>query len=196
MTDYCTQDDIEKYLNIDFTNDTDPTIDKWIKAASAKIDKHCRRDFSQHTDDVEKHTGKGRWGDLAFQRHSSITLKNFPVISVSQVENNGTVLVEGTSYEVILDEARIQLIPESRYFIKRVNGVEITYDWGYASVPLEINDACIWLVVAEFEKMLKFSEGGVADSISIEGESVSLPEQPLNPDEILAQLQPYVRWGH
>ena len=188
MADYCTQEDVEGYLNIDFTNNPDPTVALWIAAASKKIDTHCRRNFDKNTDDTEKHDGEGKWGDLDWQRHSSIILKNHPVISVSQVDESGTVLVDGTNYEVYEDEAKIQLIPESNYFIKNRRSIEITYTWGFATVPLDVNDACIWLVAHEFFKMLKFSEGGVAASISIEGESVNLPEVELNPKTILTQL--------
>ena len=135
-------------------------------------------------------------GALGLATAPSLTLKNHPVISVSQVEDNGTVLVDGTNYEVYLEEAQIRLLPESRYFIKKRQSIEIKYTWGYASVPEDVNDACIWLVVHEFFKMLKFSEGGVAQSIAIEGESVNLPEPELHPKAILEQLQPYVRWGY
>lgn len=196
MTDYCSQEDVEGYLNIDFTNNPDDTVSKWITAASAKIDSHCRRDFDQHTDDVESHDGKGKWGDLEWQRHKTVNLKNHPVISVGQVDEDGTVLVDGTNYEVYEDEAKIVLIPESNYFNKKRKSIAITYTWGYATVPLDVNDACIWLVAHEFFKMLKFSEGGVAQSISIEGESVSLPEVELNPVTILEQLNNYIRWGY
>ena len=196
MSLYCTQEDVEGYLNIDLTNNPDPTMAKWIAAASRKIDSHCRRDFDQHADDTEKQDGEGLWGDLDWQRHQSLTLKNHPVISVSQVEEDGTVLVEGTNYEVYLDEAQIQLIPSSNYFKKQRKSIEITYTWGYATVPKNVEDTCIWLVAHEFFKMLKFSEGGVAASISIEGESVNLPEVDLNPKTIMDQLKEYIRWGY
>ena len=196
MTDYCTQEDVEGYLNIDFTNNPDPTVALWITAASVKIDSHCRRDFDQHTDHVEYHDGKGKWGNLDWQRHKTLTMKNHPVISVSQIDADGTVLVDGTNYEVYEDEAQIVLIPESNYFTKKRKSIELTYTWGYATVPKDVNDACIWLVAHEFFKMLKFSEGGVAQSISIEGESVNLPEVDLNPATILSQLDKYIRWGY
>jgi len=196
MADYCTQEDVEGYLNIDFTNNPDPTVAKWITAASAKIDSHCQRDFAEHADEIEYHDGKGKWGDLDWQRHSNISLKNHPVSAISEVDEDGTVLVDGTNYEVYLDEAQIQLIPESNYFLKKRRSIKITYTWGYATVPLDVNDACIWLVAHEFFKMLKFSEGGVAASISIEGESVNLPEVDLNPKTILAQLNKHIRWGY
>lgn len=195
MANYCTQEDVEGYLNIDFTANPDDTVAEWIASATAKINDKCNRDFDLHEDAVENYDGKGRWGDLEWQRHKSLTLKNRPVISVDQVDVNGTIWVEGTHYEVYEDEARIVCIPDTRYFPKKAKVIEVTYDHGYASPPQAIKDACIWLVFCEFQEMLKFSEAGVAQSVSIEGESMNFPEVRLSPEKILAQLTPYVKWG-
>ncbi len=54
MADYCTQAEVEGYLNVDFTYNPDPTVAKWIAAASAKIDTHCQRDFARAYESIRQ----------------------------------------------------------------------------------------------------------------------------------------------
>lgn len=195
MTNYCSQDDVEKYLNIDFTNNPDPSIALWIAAASEKIDKFCSRDFDNHTGEIEYQDGKGKWGDLDRHMHTAVQLKNYPVLAVTEVVDDTTTLTEGTDYEVYPEEAMIRLHP-SRYFKKKLKGIKLTYDYGYAAIPEVIKDVCRWLVVESLKKSLGFQEFGVARSISLEGESVSVPEIIDFPPELQERLRPFVKVGY
>lgn len=196
MTDYCTQDDIEKYLNVDFTNNPDPALALWIDAVSAKIDRICNRDFDEHSDVIEYYDGKGKWGVLSRRgsMHQAITLRNHPVLAVDEVVNDSNTLVEGTDYEVYLETARIALI-EPRYFTKKLKGIKVTYDYGYSAIPEVIKDICRWIVGESFKMQLKFAEVGISQSITLEGESISVPEIIDIPPWAQERLQPYVKWG-
>ncbi|MCK5161772.1 MAG: hypothetical protein KAQ99_09390 [Candidatus Aureabacteria bacterium] len=195
MVDYATQADIEKYLNIIFTNQPDPTIGLFLTRASRKIDAFCNRDFIEHTDYIEYHNGEGRYSQYSeTYTHNSIVLENIPVIQVTEVVDNSVVLVEGTDYELFEKDAMILLTPDMKYFVKKIKGVKITYDWGYAAVPDVIKDVCCWLVVQALGKQLKFSEAGVAQSVSVEGHSVTLPEIRDVPADLLEVLARFARW--
>ncbi|MCK5160381.1 MAG: hypothetical protein KAQ99_02285 [Candidatus Aureabacteria bacterium] len=195
MVDYAVIADLEKYLNVEFANPADPTIALFLTRASRKIDAYCNRDFLEHTDYIEYHNGKGRYSAYSEDYlHNSVVLENIPVIQVTEVVDNSNVLVEGTDYEVFENKALILLTPESRYFIKKIKGVKITYDWGYATVPDGIADICTWMVAQALGKQLKFSEAGVAQSVSIEGHTVSLPEIREIPADMLELLGRFARW--
>lgn len=193
---YASQADLETRLNVTFTANPDPAVEDWLEEATKEIDKYCRRDFTQHTDDIEYHDGKGQWGVLnnKAHMHTAITLRNDPVISVSEVVNNETTLTEGEDYEVYLETAQIKLHPD-RYFAKKLKGVKVTYTWGYATVPVDIRGVCAELVAIQFRKQLQFAEFGVSRSISLEGESMGTPEFGEMPLELAQKLQPYMKWG-
>lgn len=195
MVDYCVQADMEKYLNIHLDNDADPAVALWISAASEKIDEYCQQDFSPHTDQEEDYNGKGMWGNEEWQRHNTLQLKNWPVIDITIVVDNTNTLTEGEDYEIFPEKALIMLTPPSRYFKKKIKGIQVTYSYGYATVPKGIADVCTWLVANAFEKRLKFSEAGPAQSINIEGHTVSFPLIEDLPPHLLATLNLYVKWG-
>lgn len=194
MTDYATIADIERALNIDITLDLDPTIGQFITRASGKIDDFCKRDFTEHTAFVEYYDGRGKWGELDWQRHNRLVLNNRPVLAVTELEVNGVVWTEGTEYEVYLEDSLILLTPDTRYFIEKIKGIKVTYDYGYTAVPEAIKDVCTWLVVQALKKLEKFGELGVAASLTVEGHSVSIPEFKDVPDDLKEVLQYHVKW--
>ena len=52
MVDLCVQADIEKYLNISFSNNPDPTVAVYIDRVSAVIGMVCNLDFGDHSGDL------------------------------------------------------------------------------------------------------------------------------------------------
>lgn len=195
MTDYCIQAEVEAYLNVTFGANPDAATALWITAASKAIDTFCRHTFDQNADDVELHDGNGSWGDLEYERHNTLFLKNRPVISVSEVQNNDVVMVVTDEYVVYEDKAMIRLVPDTRYFTKKRQGVQVTYTWGYAEVPVDVKDVCIRLVGESLKEMMRFSEFGGANRVSMGGISVSHPSYNSLPDWAQLALKEYVQWG-
>lgn len=195
MTDYCSQNDIENALNITFGQNPEPVIALWITAASKAIDTYCRHDFDQHADEIDKYDGEGIWGALDYQRHNTLFLKKHPVISVSEVDDNGTVLTVSDEYVVYEDKAMIRLVPDSRYFTEKRQGVQVKYTWGYAAVPADVKDVCIRLVAESLKEMMRFSEAGGANRVSMGGISISYPNYEHLPAWAQLALKEYVQWG-
>lgn len=190
MADYCTQDDVEKYMNITFTSNPDGTVALFITRVSAHIDRLCNRDFSPHTGEVEKHDGKG-------QGHNSILLKYHPVTAITSLTEDGDSLTEDDNY-VWYDDGRVIKVSsgyedaDETYWKEKRKSIEVTYNHGYASVPDGIKDICTRWVVESLQQLpFRFEEGGIANSVSLEGVSVSYGEVDYIPEWVLKALLYY-----
>ena len=177
---YCTQTDVERYLNYTFSQNPDPLITDLITRATAIIDQYCKRDFNQHTDQTEYYDGDGTYW---------IFLKHIPVISVSSVYIDDD-LVDSDEYVVLTEQGAIRR--KEKIWPIGVANIKVTYTYGYASVPDAIKDACTRLVVNMFLKTERWDELKGAQGISIAGINVNYgPEQPILTDEIKEILNFY-----
>lgn len=188
--DYCTQADVERYLNVTFTENPDATVTAFIERISARIDDICNRDFDNHADHVEYHDGHG-------QGNNSFLLKNYPVTAVASVKEDGTTLTETTHF-VWYEDGRVVRVssgyedPSTTYWLKKLKAIEVTYTYGFSAVPKGINDICTrWVCEGLKQQPFRFEEGGIADSVSLEGVSVNYGEIDHIPEWVPKALMPY-----
>lgn len=195
MTDYCTQDDIEKYLDTTFDSNPDPSVSLIISHVSALIDAYCNRDFTLHENVVEYYDGKGKG-------HNVIMLKNYPVTAVSEVVEDGTTLTENTHYVWFRDGRLVKVSngyvdPNKWYWKAKVKAVKVTYSYGYSTVPTEIKTICIQLCVEWLKKYpLKHAEAGIASSISLNGVNISYETPETLPEWAKTRLNKYKKNLH
>ena len=190
MADYCTQSDIEKYLNITFNIDPDPTVSAIITHVSALIDSYCNRDFTSHSNEIEYHDGKGKG-------HNVIILKNYPVLAVNSVVEDGTTLTETTHY-IWFEDGRIIKCSEGYvdadewYWKAKLKTIKVDYNYGYTTVPQEIKTIAIQLCVEWLKKYpFKFTETGTANTVSMAGVNVNYSDMEILPEWAKKRLNHY-----
>jgi hypothetical protein len=131
--DYTTVQKVADYLGVDVSN----IQEDWIDWASAYIELYTNAIFGEVAT-VEKK-------DIEKSGVTQIFLDHFPVISVTELKNDGEV-VDTADYLVYEEEGIIKFaddflgnIYNVGAFVKGRQSVEVTYRYGYSSVPDEIS---------------------------------------------------------
>lgn len=130
--------------------------------ASDLIDSYCGRDFVQHTDAEEVHDGTGR---------RTLRLGGYPVIVVSSVAIDGTATTDYT----VRDAAGI-LSRTHQIWPAGQDNVAVVYSYGYASPPSAIVAVAEDMVVSALVHAAKNRTTKGANSLSMDGFSVSYSE--------------------
>jgi hypothetical protein len=117
----------------------------------------------------------------------TLVLANYPVISVSSVTISGQIIPPSPDYVTSgfwADEGALNLVGYRMNRGRR--NVQITYTAGYATVPIEIAQACTELVALRYSERDRIGH----QSKSIAGETVSFMVKDFPPD-VLTILQNY-----
>jgi hypothetical protein len=130
--------------------------------ASDLIDSYCGRDFAQHTDVEETHDGTGR---------RTLRLDGYPVIGVTSVTIDGTATTDYT----VRDAAGILSRTYQVWPVGQDN-VVVVYSHGYASPPPAIVAVTEDMVVSALVHAAKNRTTKGANSLSMDGFSVSYSE--------------------
>ena len=139
----CDQTDVEQLGLLDFDDPADPTVAQFIAVASARFEQLAGRTFGLESGIVETHDGRSR---------PKLRLEKWPIVAVTEVVEDGTVLTEGVDFLTY---------PDGGYLIRgtqdydlrwsgRRQGVQVTYDAGYATIPPLIVGVVAGLVVRAF----------------------------------------------
>lgn len=177
---------VKSWMTIPDTSN-DVLLTRLISAASAFLINWLNRSVLQGTYTAEKYNGNGK---------VVLHLNNWPIQSVSQLLVNGVIVQaspDGLSNGYVFDDKFIYLLGANvnsfppGVFGKGIRNISVTYVAGYATVPLDIEQACIELV------SLKFKERGRIgiQSQQVPGQaSVSYSPRDLGKDT-KAMLQNY-----
>lgn len=137
---YTSKTKVADYLGVDASN----IKDDWIEWGTYYIDLYCNCIFREKTV-TEKY-------DINKSGDSVLFLDHFPVVSVTEVKNDGDTM-DTDDYLVYEGEGMIKLaddfvgnIYNVGAFVKGRQKVEVTYKYGRASVPDEIEWAATVLV--------------------------------------------------
>jgi len=160
----CTQADLEKFLQIDFTNPAEPVVAYLIEGADALIAKYLGYDPSPEDALVELY-------DPTFT--FELWVRRPPIRGIDSIEIDGVALDPQAFTAYLEGESKAGLVRNlvSRWS-SQPRGIEITYDAGFAVVPFDIRDAAVRIVARAFQKGVEFSaEGSVPGirSISLAG---------------------------
>jgi len=194
------------YYNITTTT-ADVETQLSIDLADSIITKFCGRSLEAVTY-TEKHNGG----------QPSILLANFPVNNIISITEDGLATTDFTLADPDIGEVvkgtAVQAHFSTRYatFSGQIQGVEITYDAGYAVIPADIK-YCVYLLARKLladKKAKVIAANGVSGSIqaktqSLHGEDrqygTSAPNLDLNflasqasilPAEVMAILREYI----
>lgn len=125
------------------TTDADDTrITACLTRASAYIESATGRTFASTIYTNEIYDGTGR---------DTLLLRNYPVITLSQVLENGAALTIGTSYtsgtDIVLEAEIGRLNRLFWVFLAYPKYYSVTYTAGYATVPEDIQEIAIELTL-------------------------------------------------
>lgn len=164
MSLLCALADVKTYFGITSANE-DTVITALIAAASAQIENYCNRTFAQAS---YTETRNGNDADAIFVRQ-------FPLVSVQSVTVSGLAVPAATdsvSFGYTFDDDRIYIRRNNWNLPGRLGGypvrfergvqnVVLQYTAGYATIPADLNQACVELVGwkrAKQERIDKTSE--------------------------------------
>lgn len=125
--------------------------------------------------------------DIEAAGTSELRLRGFPVISVASVVASGATL-DATQWYIDNRPGIVRLAPLGYYFPEGRQKVEVTYTFGYASPPADLQHAATLITVAEFNRA---RHAGLS-SEGMSGYRYSVDDSAL-PPAALAILARYVR---
>jgi len=157
--DLTTLDDAKGWLNIT-SNNSDDLIARLITAATAFLLNYLNRNILQATYTNEFHHGNGS---------NAMHLNQWPISSITNLtvgQDTVQASSDGLSNGYVFDDKFIYLLPATSpaKFYKGIMNVNVSYVAGYATVPFDIQQACLELVG------LKFKE---KDRIGIQSQSMN-----------------------
>jgi hypothetical protein len=164
---------VKEYLGLSGTGE-DSLLNRLVEWATSFIQTYCGRIFFQGSYD-EYHDGDGS---------DSVLSRQFPIVSVDTVEVDG-VVKDSSSFVVYAPIGMIRL--KSGVFPRGKNNIRLMYTAGYASLPKDLEQACIELVA------LKYYDRG-KERLGVEKQAgVAFASQP--PEEIKRVLDLYKRYA-
>lgn len=195
--DFCTLSDVKAWLNVVPGNTAnDAVLTRLITAASQAIKTWTSRPLLQATY-TETYNGTGI---------NRLTLRNFPVTAVSSLTVDGLTIPPASSpvsFGYLFDEYGIYLVggdsysgtvPQTpniwagSYFPRDSQNIVVTYTAGYATVPVDVTQACIELVAFKFQQ--RNHVGVTSRTLTAGGESV-VYQSGFMPPEVQALLGVY-----
>jgi hypothetical protein len=152
MTTYSTVDEIRDYTRVGSAEFDDEAVDRMISAASAKIDRLTGRTWQAvRTITDQYYTGDGT---------NRLYLDNKDIGSISalsiNISSTGSTYTDITTSRVRIasDSGIIELQPDAEvtYFPTYLNSVKISYTYGSSTVPIDIKQACRYLVAKAIKR--------------------------------------------
>lgn len=163
--------------NVQNDSALDSLITKLNDRAKSLIDEYCQRDFDEHTGATTTLDGNGK-SEISLPRHANGDGLYYPIIEITDLKQNDSSLSA--------DKYRIKQTPNSRGdrnpgIIEKRYGlwpegwenIEVTLTWGYASPPEEIKSIAEQLIIDQLNNAVQDSKADGAQSISMDGFSVS-----------------------
>lgn len=146
----------------------DSIIELLINSSSQAIERECNRVLKKRPAPlVEYHHGR---------RSNIILLREFPIISITELRfdassefTDASTLVDPASYSLADDD--MSIVRKKGYFPDGVKNIKVTYEAGYATVPSDLEHACLWTVTWYYK--IRVSEDIGRTTKSKDGESLS-----------------------
>src|SRR5258706_7085113 len=145
-------------------------LPRLITAASELIRTLTSRNLYQRT-----YTSEFYDGEEATKLGTKLYLREYPLISLTSVKENGNALSFGEGYQASADVVFIKrsaTLVRNAYsggiyppggcnaWARGVQNIEVTYSAGYAVIPFDLEQACIELVCLLIAERPRIGEGG------------------------------------
>lgn len=186
--------DIENVAN---STELDNLISRLNDRVKSRIDEYCGRDFEFHGSETVKVDGNGRT-ELSLRRHAAGDGLYQPIVNLSSVSVGGSTL-DASDYRI---KPQPNSLPNRNAgIIERKHArwpegwenIEVTLDWGYQSPPEEIKSVAESMVKEALLDAAQASKSSGAESISMDGYSVSFSERIGLSENQKERLAPFRR---
>ena len=180
--------------------DTDANLSDLVarlnERASEAVERWANRDFEDHADETVKLDGNGRLNDNG---NGQLKLPGQPVRSIAEIKVGDTTL-DSSDYRLIKPSAYDGDTPVGAGIVERKNmpfpegweNVEVTYTWGYEEPPAGVRQVVEDLVVDRLRSASRNETAETAESISMDGYSVSFFSTEIeNEERHKERLKPY-----
>jgi uncharacterized phiE125 gp8 family phage protein len=142
--DLTTVANVKQWLNVT-SNTDDSLLQRLLSAESANIQNYLNRQFAvtAYTDTING------------QNTLAVHTVNYPIVSVASVTIDGQLIPQSTDPTVpgwVFDLYSVRLVPWQYRFTNGQQNISIQYTAGYASVPLDLEQACIELVALRYRE--------------------------------------------
>lgn len=180
--DLTTLAEVKAYLNVTGTT-ADVLLQSLITAVSQAMMNYCNRTFQlQSYTETRDATGNTQW-----------VMLNYPIVSVTSVSVNGNTIPPSTGFNgggyggrsgyyngvwsVMIDG---YCVPRGR------RNVMIAYTAGYATIPADLDQACIETVALKYKQKDRI---GISGSEGIDGQHITYKDLAMSSSVILVLNQ-------
>lgn len=183
--------------NVQNTSDLDALISALNERASDRIEAFCGRDFLEHTGTTAVIDGDDR--QTIRIKRARVTSGDdgalYPLINVSEIKENDNV-VDSSDYRIKPGPGRYNsgiIERQQRRWPEGWENIEVTFDWGFSSVPPEVEAVAEDLVVGALLDASHNESAEGVESISMDGFSVSYRDPMKLDKEDKERLKPFRR---
>lgn len=148
MANFAAIADIEAFLQVGISTATQiASAERALTAATAAIRNYTKQHIEQVTGD-----------DVTFDGHggTKLFLPELPVVSVSEVVEDGETLVEGTDYQLGAHGILHRLGGD--VWAAGFQNITVTYTHGYSTIPDDIVDVCTRAAARVYQMALRSAE--------------------------------------
>jgi len=183
--------------NVSSTSEFNDLIDSLNDRAKSLIDEHCQRDFEEHADETTKVDGNGR-RELSLPQYASGDGLYYPIISISSLKLNDNA-VDASDYRIkpqanALNNRNAGIIErKAGRWPEGWENIEVTLTWGYSNPPPEIKSIAEQLIIDQLLNASQNDSSDGAESISMDGFSVSFSKRMRLSDEHKERLKRFRR---
>lgn len=178
--------------NVQNSSELDNLISRLNDRAQSLIDEYCQRDFEQHSGETVKVDGNGRT-ELSLPQQAAADGLFYPIINLTEVKLNGNAL-GASDYRIkpqpnALSDRNAGIIERKHArWPEGWENIEVTLDWGYSSPPPEVKSIAESLIVDQLLNAVQDSKSSGADSVSMDGYSVTFSQRMRLDDQHKEQL--------
>lgn len=159
----CTQEDVEKLLQIDFGNNPDDTITQAIAQATAAVEAYCNQTLE---------TAAGEVTLEATGAETYLFIPRFPVTAVASVVEDDVTLTVTDQY-LWYSDGRLRRVAGSfdAYWSQYANSVVVNYTAGWVTVPDDLILAAAEVAANIFKYGAAFASQGAVPikSVTLDG---------------------------
>lgn len=172
MAAYASLADLKEWLSIPAgTTTNDDLLTRLLDAATEFMDSYMNRGHLESASYTEDRDGNCN--------HRMMT-RRWPITAVASVTINGQTVPQSTQWNApgwVVDSTKDNILLRNRVFEKGVQNVRIEYTAGYATIPQDLQQACIELAGMKFKTRDTTAAGFVSKGLA--GETISFSQKDM-----------------
>ena len=169
------------YTSSGYVSVDDTLLNRLITSVSDWIKSYCNRDFTQTTYTEYRNGWAGQ---------TKMALKNYPIISMTSLYINGTIVPQSTAVGIDgwVENGGFLYLRGGQTYTTGYANVQITYVAGYATIPYDLEQACIEITAWRYREKDRIAQ----NNKNVGGENITF-NTAFAPADALRTLQEYTR---